>query len=26
LSRDCFKILPFMVTPRVARICQRQRC
>jgi len=24
LSRDCFKILPFAVMQRVARVCQRQ--
>ena len=23
-SRDCFKILPFVVMQRVARVCQRQ--
>ena len=23
-SRDCFKILPFAVMQRVARVCQRQ--
>ena len=25
MSRDCFKILRFVVMQRVARICQRQR-